>query len=216
VDKKPLKGAKVRFFNKSSDQAGGGPYPMHGIEGPIWQTTKEDGVAALDVLQKVDPNYPKLGDAVYFFYVEPPEGATGLLGRFVGPVRSGVDLGTIELSTPLEIHGEVRGTKEELDRFAAEWDQPFEQVTANPQAKFSYAVSKDLETSREGNCLLFHLKNLSPGKLRIVANFDPHPHSVSHVYTRREAKGNDLEMSVEVKPLMPKLIITAKGLKKEI
>ncbi len=216
VDKKPLKGAKVRFFNKSSDQAGGGPYPMQGIEGPIWQTTQEDGVATLDVLQKVDPNYPKLGDAVYFFYVEPPDGATGLLGRFVGPVRSGVDLGTIELSTPLEVHGEVRGTKEELDRFAAEWDQPFEQVTANPQAKFSYAVSKDLETSREGDCLHFHLKNLSPGKLRIVANFDPHPHSVSHVYTRREAKGNDLEMSVEVKRLMPKLIITAKGLKKEI
>src|SRR5947209_19860421 len=99
-----------------------------------------------------------------------------------------MDLGDVTVGPPLEVRGEIHGTPAELDRFAAEWDQPFEMKTANPAAAAPYANSDTLETKREGGKLTFRLTGLRAGKLRIVANFGPHPHSVSHTYGRRDPK----------------------------
>jgi beta-lactamase regulating signal transducer with metallopeptidase domain len=210
ADGKPVAGAKVRFFNKTSDNAGGGPYPMDGIRGPVWATSRADGTVVLDTLQRTDPYYAKLGAAVYFFYIEPP---AGLAGRFLGGVKAGTDLGDVAVGPPLEVRGEVRGTPEELDRFAAEWDQPFEMRTANPAAAFPYAVSAKLETKRDGDKLTFHLTGLRHGKLRIVGNFGPRPHSVSHTYGRRDPKGTDVVVEIDLTESLTGLVITPAGRK---
>ncbi|NJN61441.1 MAG: hypothetical protein HC795_07865, partial [Coleofasciculaceae cyanobacterium RL_1_1] len=55
------------------------------------------------------------------------------------------------------VDGEVRGTPEELTRFAAEWDQPFAMTSDNPDAAWLYANSQRLETRRVGDKLVFHL-----------------------------------------------------------
>jgi hypothetical protein len=208
ADGKPVAGAKVRFFNKTSDGAASGPFPTDGLQGPVWATSRADGTVLLDSLQKTDPYYSSLGDAVYFFYVEPP---AGLVGRFVGGVRAGLDLGEVAVSAPLEVKGEIRGTPEELSRFAAEWDQPFVQMTANADARFVYAVSAKLETKREGDKLTFHLTGLRPGTLRMISNFTAGPHSVSHTYGRRDPKGSDVVVEVELNGSMSNLVITPAG-----
>lgn len=209
VDGKPVAGAKVRFFNKTSDNAGVGPYPMDGLKGPVYATSGSDGAVVLSTLQRVDPYYAKLGDAVYAFYIEPPD----FPGRFLGGVKAGTDLGEIKVGPPLEVRGEIRGTPEELDNFGAEWDQPFDMQTANPAASAPYAVSERLETVREGDKLSFHLMGLRPGKLRIICNTSRRPHSVSHIYSRRDPKGNDVVFEVELKSSLQNLVITPSELK---
>jgi hypothetical protein len=204
---KPIAGATVRHFNKTSDKASGGPYPTSGLKGTIVATSQADGTVVLDTLQKTDPYYATLGDALYFFYVE----AAGMAGQFVGGVKAGQDLGEVKLSPPLEVRGEVRGSAAELERFAAEWDQPFELKTANPTARFAYAVSEKLTTKKDGDKLTFHLTGLRPGKLRFVCNFSPPPHKVSHTYGKRDAKGSDIEIEFEVKENMTNVIITPAG-----
>lgn len=214
VDGKPVVGAKIRFFNKNSGLASSGPIPMDGFEGPVWATTGDDGVAVIDSMQRVDPYYKKLGDAIYFFCIEAPASTDGKPTpppRVIGPVKAGQDLGIVTLGPPLEVHGEIRGTPEELKRFAAEWDQPFAMKTDNPEATWDYAVSKRLDTKREGDKLTFHLTGLTPGRLRIVANFGPQPHSVSHTYSRRDPKEGDTVVDIELKESLNKLIINAKG-----
>lgn len=169
----------------------------------MWATSQADGVVLLDTLQRVDSFYAELGDAVYYFYVETP----GLAPLFLGPVKAGQDLGDVTVGPFLEARGEVRGTPEELDRFAAEWDQPFELTSDNPDAAWLYAVSKPLETTREGDKLTFHLTGLRPGKLRIVANFGPQPRQVSHTYTRRDPQGSDIVVQVELKESIDDLVV---------
>jgi hypothetical protein len=120
-------------------------------------------------------------------------------------------LGNVELGPYLEVHGEVHGTPEELERFAAEWDQPFELTTDNPDAAWIYARSQRLETQREGDKLTFHLAGLSPGKLRIIANFGPRPHQVSHTYTRRDPQGSDIVVQVELTKSISELVVTPQG-----
>lgn len=193
VDGTPVAGARVRYFNKNSAKAGGGPFPMDGIEGPIWAISQADGTVLLDTLQRVDPYYEDLGDAMYYFYIEMLE----LAPRFLGPVRAGQDLEDVSLGPYLEVRGEVRGTPDELDRFAAEWDQPFELTTDNPDASWLYAVSQKLETQREGDKLTFHLTGLRPGKLRIVANFTTRD-GVAHTYGRRDPTGSDIVVEAEL------------------
>jgi hypothetical protein len=205
VDGKPVAGAKVRFFNKTAGNASAGPYPMDGMEGPVWTTSTADGMVVLDSLQRTDPHSAKLGDAVYFFYIESP----GLAPRFLGPVKAGKDLGDVAIGPLLEVRGEIRGTPEELKRFAAEWDQPFEMTTDNPDAAWLYAVSKGLETKAEGGKLTFRLTGLRPGKLRIIANFGPHPNSVSHTYTRRDPKGSDIVVEFDLKESRTDLVVAA-------
>ena len=51
----------------------------------------------------------------------------------------------------------LKETPAELRRFAAEWDQPFELTTDNPDAAWLYAVSQRLRTTREQDKLTFHL-----------------------------------------------------------
>jgi hypothetical protein len=208
ADKKPVAGAKVRFFNKTADNAGGGPYPMDGLNGPIWATSAADGAVVLDMMQKTDPYYAKLGDAVYFFYIDPP---AGLTGRFLGAIKAGMDLGDVTVSPPLEVRGEIRGTPAELDRFQAEWDQPFEMKTANPAAAAPYAVSEKLETKRDGNKLTFHLIGLRAGKLRVIANFGRPANTVSHIYGRRDPKPGDVVVEVDLKESIADLVITPAG-----
>src|SRR5262249_39531456 len=147
------------------------------------------------------------GAAVYFLYIE----AEGFAGRFLGPVRAGTDLGDVELSRPLEVRGEIRGTPEELKNFAAEWDQPFELKTANPMAASSYAVSQRLETNREGDNLPSHLTGLRPGNLRIISNFSPGTHHVRHTYTRRDPQESDVVVQLELTKSMDDLVITPTG-----
>ncbi len=217
VDGKPLVGAKGRFFNKTSAKASAGPIPMHGLEGPVWAVTGEEGLLKFDSLQKVDPYYKDLGDALYYFCVEAPPGPNGekspFPSRIIGPVRAGKELETITLGPPLDVSGEIHGTAEELKRFAAEWDQPLEMKSDNPDATWIYAVSKTLETNVDGDKLTFHLTGLAPGKLRFISNFGPHPHQVSHTYARRDPKGSDVVVEVELKESMTGLVLTPQGRK---
>ncbi len=212
VDGKPVPGARIRYFNKTSAKASSGPFPMKGIEGPVWANSQSDGRVVLDSLQRVNPIYEKLGDAVYYFYIEPA--SPDLAPRFVGPVKAGQDLGEIAVGPFLEVRGEVQGTAEELNRFAAEWDQPLELTTDNPDATWIYAVSKRLKTKREGNKLTFHLKGLRPGKIRFISNFGPRPHSVSHTYGRRDPKGSDVVVQLDLDQSYIGLVLTSQDGKK--
>jgi hypothetical protein len=209
ADGQPVAGAKVRRFNKTSDNATAGPYPMNGLEGPVHAVSAEDGSVVLSSLQKVNHGYESLGDAVYYFYIE----AKGLAGRFLGPVKAGTDLGDVELSRPLDVRGEIHGAPDELQNFAAEWDQPFELKTANPKAAWFYAISQRLETKREGNKLTFHLTGLRPGKLRIISNFSPGTHHVAHTYTRRDPGESDVVVEVDLSKSLNDLVITPAGRK---
>ena len=200
----------MRHFNKTSENASAGPYPMNGLQGPIHAVSADDGTVVLSSLQKVNHGYESLGDAVYFFYIE----ADGFAGRFLGPVKAGDNLGDVELSRPLEVLGEVRGTADELKNFAAEWDQPFELKTANPKAAWSYAISQPLETKREGDKLTFHLTGLRPGKLRIISNFSSGTHHVSHTYTRRDPSDSDVVVDIDLDRSRSNVILTPTGLAK--
>jgi hypothetical protein len=148
---------------------------------------------------------------VYFFYIEAPMG--DLTSRFLGPVKAGTDLGDVKIGPPLEVRGEVHGTPEELERFAAEWDQPFDIRASSGAEPSLFAVSRPLYTKRDGNKLTFHLTGLRQGKLRVISNFGPRPHSVSHIYGRREPKGNDVVVEVDVKESLSGLILTPAGRK---
>src|SRR5262249_5344992 len=88
---------------------------------------------------------------------------------------------------------------------------PFVQTTANADARFVYAVSAKLETKREGDKLTFRLTGLHPGTLRIISNFSPRPHSVSHTYGRRDPKDSDVVVEVELKASLSDLVITPAG-----
>jgi beta-lactamase regulating signal transducer with metallopeptidase domain len=213
-DGKPVVGANIRFFNKTSALASAGPIPMDGFDGLLWTTTGDDGTALIESMQRVDPYYKKLGDALYFFCIQAPTAMDGKPTpppRVIGPVKAGQDLGVVTIGPPLEVHGEIRGTAEELKRFAAEWDQPFAMRTENPDATWDYAVSKPLETKQDGDKLTFHLTGLTPGRLRVIANFGPTPHSVSHTYSRRDPKEGDTVVDIELKESLNKLVITSKG-----
>ena len=199
----------MRFFNKTSAQAASGPFPTQGLEGPVWTTSDQDGRVLLESLQRIDPYYEQLGDALYHFYVEPD--APDLAPAMVGPLRAGQDLGDVVLGPFLEIRGRVSGTPEELERFAAEWDQPFTLVSDNPEATWMYAVSQRLVTKREAHQLTFHLTGLRPGMLRIIANFGPRPHSVSHTYGRRDPSGSDVVVDLKVRESIDGLLLTPQG-----
>jgi hypothetical protein len=177
---------------------------MDGLEGPVWATSQQDGTVVLESLQKVDPYYADLGDACYFFYIESPN----LAPRFIGPVKAGTDLGDVTVGPFMEVRGVVQGTAEELDRFAAEWDQPVTMVADNKDAAWDYAISQTLETQREGDKLTFRLTGLRPGRLRIVANFGPHPHSVQHTYTRRDPKGTDRVYEADLSEAVTEVLVT--------
>ena len=191
---------------------------MDGVAGPIWAVSAEDGSVALESLEQVNPQYKQLGDALYYFYIESDE----LAPRFIGPVRAGENLGDIELGPFLEVTGEIRGTPEDLERFAAEWDQPELMTTDNPAAAWLYAESKPLEPVRlidppnaprgkKATSKTFKLTGLRPGKLRIIANFGPHPHHVSHTYTRRDPKGTDLVFEFDLTESKEGLILEPGG-----
>jgi hypothetical protein len=97
------------------------------------------------------------------------------------------------------------------------WGQPvlpqFRESRHSPRAAWLYAISQRLEPQRDRDKLTFHLTGLRPGKLRIIANFDPHPHHVSHSYTRRDPQGNDIVVEIDVKESISGLIVTPEGQK---
>ncbi len=211
IDGSPISGAKVRYFNKTSAQTTVGPYPSDGIEGPVWAISDDDGAVILNSLQKINPYYEKQGAALYYFYIEPSQ--ADLAPHFIGPLKAGQDLGNVKLGAFVEVSGEVHGTPQDLDRFAAEWDQPFVQKTENPDGTWLYANSQRLKTQRDGAKLTFQLTGLRPGKLRIISNFGPRPHKTSHSYSRREVGETDLLVEVDLEKPTTKVVITPEGLK---
>jgi beta-lactamase regulating signal transducer with metallopeptidase domain len=205
-DGKPVAGAKVRYFNRSKVEASAGPYPTSGLKGPVWATSNADGQVVLDMLQKVDPLDRKLGNNIYWFYVEPP----GLAPLFLGPLQAGADLGDVVAGPWLEARGEVGGTPEELAAFSAEWDQPEPMKRGNGEIGWHYAESKRLETKRDGDKLTFHLRDLRPAKLRIVSRFKKGGKPTSHVYSRRDPNEDDVVFEVELTESRGDLVITSR------
>jgi beta-lactamase regulating signal transducer with metallopeptidase domain len=202
-DGKPVAGAKVRFFNRSKGKASGGPYPVHGITGPVWATSNAAGEVALDMLQKSDPLDNRLGNNVYWFYIEPAD----LAPSYLGPIQAGENLGDIKISPLLEARGTVRGTKAELAAFAAEWDQPEPMKNGSGKADWQYGVSKRLETKRNGDKLTFKLPGLRPGKLRIISRFQQGGKPISHTYGLRQPNEDDVVFEIELTESRSNLIV---------
>jgi hypothetical protein len=203
----PVVGAQVRYFNRSKLEAGTGPYPMSGLNGTVWATSKANGDVVLDMLQKQDPADNKLGNNIYWFYIESP----GWAPRFIGPVQAGEDLGDVVVGPLLEARGEIRGTAEELAAFAAEWDQPEPMKRGNGEAAWYYAESKQLETLSKGDKLTFHLTGLRPGTLRVVARFKAGGKAVSHVYTRRDPNEDDVVFEFPLNDSRHDLVVSSQG-----
>jgi hypothetical protein len=203
-DGKPVAGAKVRYFVRSKADASSGPYPSDGLHGPVWATSDARGEVLLDTLEKFDPQDRKLGNNIYFFYIESP----GLAPRFLGPLQAGENLGDLTVGPLLEVRGEVRGTPAELGEFTAEWDQPEEIRRGDGKDGWQYAESKNLQTERHGDRLTFHLSGLRPGKLRIVSRFKRGGKSESHVYSRREPNEDDVVFAVDLTDSRQDLVIT--------
>ena len=203
-DSNPVVGAKVRYFNRSKAEASVGPYPMSGLSGPVWATSDAHGEVVLDMLQKVDPLDRKLGNNIYWFYVEPPN----LAPLFLGPLQAGAQLGDVVVGPLLEARGEVRGTPEELAAFTAEWDQPEPMKRGNGEIGWYYAESKPLETTRDGDKLTFHVAGLRPATLRIVSRFKSGGQPVSHAYSRREPNADDVVFEIELTDSRDDLVIT--------
>jgi hypothetical protein len=202
-DGKPVAGAEVRYFNRSKMEASAGPYPMAGLNGTVWSTSSADGQVVLDMLQKEDPLDRKLGNNIYWFYVEPPR----LASLFLGPLQAGAELGDVVVGPLLEVSGEVRGTPEELAAFSAEWDQPEPMKRGNGEIGWYYAESTPLEAKRDGDKLTFHLTGLRPGKLRIVSRFKQGGKPINHVYSRREPNEDDVVFEVELTESQDDLVI---------
>lgn len=201
----PISGAKVRHFVRSKAKANGGPFPMKGIEGDVWAISNERGEVVLDTLQKTDPFDAKLGDNVYWFYIDPP---AGFAGKFIGPITAGQDLGDIALGKPITVRGEVHGTAAELDLFSAEWDQPEVVGKAGPDKPWDYAVSQNLEVHRAGDKLTFELKDLRPGRLRFVSNFQGQ--SSGHEYAKRMVGPTDVVLELNITESRSDVVLTSK------
>lgn len=176
---------------------------MHGTKGPTWGWSDKSGTVVLDTLQKFDPADNKLGNNIYWFYVEP----LGLAPLFIGPVEAGQDLGDVEVSPLLEVKGEIRGTPAELAAFAAEWDQPAPMKRGNGEIGWHYAESKRLETEKNGDVLTFRLTGLGAGKLRIVSRFKQGGKPVGHVYTRREPNEDDVVFEIDLSESRDDLVV---------
>jgi beta-lactamase regulating signal transducer with metallopeptidase domain len=206
ADGKPVAGAKVRYFVRSKALAGGGPYPMKGIDGDVWATSDKDGRVALDTLQKFDPIDNKLGDNIYWFYIEPP---TGLSGRFIGPFKAGDNLGDVKIGKPITVRGEIRGTAAELDGFSAEWDQPEQIVRGDGSKGWDYAVSRHLEVHRDGDKMTFEITDLRPGRLRFVSNFKGGAGG-GHEFSKRIVGPDDVVSELEITESRSDVVLTSK------
>ena len=176
---RPVPGDKVRFFNRGSIEGLGG-YPMAGLQGTVWATSNVAGEVVLDSLQTIDPDDPKSGNSVYWFYVEP----SGLAPLMIGPVQSGQDLGKIAVGPFLEVRGEIRGTQAELNAFHAEWDQPLTLKHGHGKSDWDYIVSKSLKTERQDDKLVFHLTGLTPGNCT-SSRFKKGGKAISHTFGER-------------------------------
>jgi hypothetical protein len=197
--------AEVRFFNRSKADASVGPYPTSGLHGDVWAASNVKGEVVLDMLQKFDPLDKKLGNNIYWFYIEPVAQAP----LFIGPVEAGENLGDVVAGPFLEARGEIRGTPAELAAFSAEWDQPEPMKRGNREIGWHYAESAKLETQVDGDKLTFHLSSLRPGKLRIVSRFKTGGKPVSHVYSRREPNEDDVVFEVDLTDSRDDLVVTS-------
>ena len=137
------------------------------------------------MLQKVDPLDRKLGNNIYWFYVEPPS----LAPLFLGPLQAGADLGDIVVGPLLEASGEVRGTPEELAAFSAEWDQP---GTDEARQRRNRLVLRRVEAARSqtGRRQADFPPHRTPSQENrsIISPFKQGGKPISHVYSRREPK----------------------------
>ncbi|MBS0262229.1 MAG: hypothetical protein JSS02_09790 [Planctomycetes bacterium] len=202
-DKQPVADAEVRYFLRSKKAASAGPYPMQGLKGPTWGWSDKQGRVVLDTLQKFDPLDQKLGNNIYWFYVEP----AGLAPLMIGPVEAGENLGDIEVGPFLEVAGEVHGTAEELAAFSAEWDQPMPMKRGDGSIGWHYGTSQKLETQKNGDVLTFKLTGLAPGKFRIVSRFQSGGQPIKHSYTFREPTEDDVVFEVDLTDSRDDLIV---------
>ena len=197
-DGHPVTDANVRFFVRTGEKSKSYPFPIKGIEGPVYAVSDENGVVKLDTVQS---------GHIYTVYIEP----VNLAPMFISGIEVGTDLGEVELVPPFEISGIIKGSPEQLRRFAAEWDQPAEMILADGSTSFIYAVSKKLQATRDGDQLKFRLSGLRPGKLRIIANFGPRPHSVGHVYERRKVGPKDKLFEFDISESRDDFVIEAQA-----
>ena len=195
---KPVANANVRYFIRTGVESRNYPFPTNGIQGPVYASSDQVGVVKLDSVQS---------GYIYTFYIEPE----ALAPMFIKGVSVGTDLGTIKLSPPFEVSGIIKGTPEQLKRFAAEWDQPIPLVLSDGSTSSLYAVSKKLQATRDGDQLRFRIPDLRPGKLRIIANFGPKPHSVAHIYARRKVGPTDELFEFELDGPRDDIVIKAKS-----
>ena len=165
---------------------------MKGTEGLVWAESDAQGLVSINSVQEFDPLDRKLGNNIYYFYVE----SDSLAPAFVGPFEAGEDAGDVVLGSYLEVRGEVQGTPEELKNFRAEWDQPEMILRGNRVGGWIYANSARLKTMQKDGKLVFHLTGLRPGKLRIIGNFGKGPRSTRHVYSRREPGPDDVVLEI--------------------
>jgi|GEM_PF-2806145 len=226
ADGKPLEGAKLLFVGKgSAGTFGSGLLPIEARGNPPWAVTGKDGVARVDSLMQwylpapkepavqskenagdIDPGALKR-EVGYLFYIVPPP---GFAGRIVS-VKAGKELGDVLVGPGVQVRGEIRGTKEELDHFLAEWHQPEFVATSPGQTRGLLHPSKVLITQRKESHLEFTLPNLLPGKLRIVGNFNAQSHWVTKPHYVQDLTGSDKEYLIDLVEPITKVILTPNG-----
>ncbi len=194
---KPVSDAKIRYFIRTGETSQNYPYPVKGTNGEIYAKSDQHGDVILDSVQS---------GYIYTFYVEPEN----LAPVFISGIPVGTDLGTIELVPPFDVSGVIKGTPDQLKRFSAEWDQPTDMKLADGSTSFLYAVSSKLDATRDGDRVKFRISNLRPGKLRIIANFGPQPHTASYANTLREVGPNDELFEFNLDGARDDLVIQAK------
>ncbi|MEM7454678.1 MAG: hypothetical protein AAF456_10040 [Planctomycetota bacterium] len=205
----PVEGVNVRYFNHSFENAGSDPYPVQGLEGPVYGSSDNAGNVRIDFLEHhTAGEADQPGDKVYWFYVEP---IGNLASKFIGPIKAGDDAGDVLLSNFVEIKGEIHGTPEQLQNLAAHWDQEFEMLRGDDESSWAYARSERLSFSIEGDKAVFRLTNLRPGKLRIVGTFAPRPHTYSFNNARRTAGSADWEFEIELTESSDDIVIRPEG-----
>ncbi len=200
----PVAGVEVRHFAWTHVGSKGYPMPSKGLQGDVLGVSDSDGNLTLSSLNGRESQRQK----IYTFYAVP---SNGLAPTFIGPVPTGEPLSDIQLQPLVSISGVIKGTKQQLDNFAAEWDQPVALKLDDGSVSFQYAKSVRLEVTREADQITFRLNGLRPGKLRIVANFEERPHTTSYVSGRRDPKGSDELFEFDLDESRDDLVIQAGG-----
>jgi beta-lactamase regulating signal transducer with metallopeptidase domain len=177
--KQPIAGASVRLYSRV--RAGSFLRPrMQWGDGPIWATSDAQGQVALTTLCLMDPvptNIP--GPADYAFRID----VAGMAPYFIGDVRAGSDLGTIELSEALTVQGEIVPTPNQPERVSVQWRQAtIAQGATTGKGDWQLARLEDI-----GGRQVLKLGGLRSGPLDLFVTFsDPSVPESQPIGTRRQ------------------------------